>query len=112
MAYRILCDENVDPHTVQYLEREGHEAIHVGEALALGVDDHEVAAYAHENEMVILTNDTDFLDPSLYPDQTVLFYTNNRIPAYELAALVTELTEYYPSQDDLPHELYISDENG
>jgi predicted nuclease of predicted toxin-antitoxin system len=111
MAYRILCDENVDPQTVRYLERDGHEATHVSDALSLSADDSEIATYARENDSVILTNDSDFLDSMLFPDVTVLLYTNNRAPAHELATLVAKLTEYYPSQDDLPREFYLTEEN-
>ncbi|WP_049901796.1 DUF5615 family PIN-like protein [Halococcus agarilyticus] len=108
MAYRVLCDENVDPQTVQYLGRDGHEAAHVGTALPLSVGDDEIAAHARENGYVVLTNDTDFLGPSVYPDVTVLLYTDHRASAHELAAMVSELTTYYPSQDDLPRENYPS----
>jgi predicted nuclease of predicted toxin-antitoxin system len=111
MTYRILCDENVEPQTVRYLKRDGHEATHVRDALSLSVDDTEIVTYARENDSVILTNDTDFLDSAAFPDVTVLLYTNNRTPAHELAAMIGKLTRYYPSQDDLPREFYLTEEN-
>lgn len=111
MTYRILCDENVDPQTVRYLERDGHEATHVEDTLSSSVDDAEVATYARENDYAILTNDTDFLDSAAFPDVRVLLYTDNRALAHELAAMVERLTTYYPSQSDLPREFYLSEEN-
>ncbi|MFQ3320281.1 MAG: putative nuclease of putative toxin-antitoxin system [Natronomonas sp.] len=35
------------------------------EALELGAKDHEIANYARENELVVATNDRDFLDPGI-----------------------------------------------
>lgn len=60
---------------------------------------------------MILTNDTDFLDPGAFPGVKVLLYTDNRTPAHELATLVEKLTEYYPSQNDLPREFYLTEGN-
>ena len=71
-GYRVLCDENVDPQTVRYLERDGHDA-------------------------------------ERHPDIRVLLFTNNRVGAYELASMVERLTSYYPEQDDLPREFYLSE---
>lgn len=81
MSYRILCDEHVAPQTTRYLNRSGHEAVHVQDALSLGVDDDDVAAYAVAENRALLTNDQGFLDPADYPDLTVLCYTNNRATA-------------------------------
>lgn len=115
-GYRILRDENVDPQTVRYLERDGHDAEHVGDTLGLGTDDRIIAQYAVEqppefgvDNRVLLTNDTDFLDAERYPDISVLLFTNNRAGAYELASMVGRLTSYYPDQDDLPREFYLSE---
>lgn len=109
MSYRILCDEHVEPQTVRYLRRAGHGAMHVRDELALGVDDEEIAQVARKGEYAILTNDRGFLDPERYPDITVICYTDNRATAYELAAMIEELTEYYPNHRDLPRVIFLSE---
>jgi hypothetical protein len=47
MGYRLLCDENVHPETVEHLEADGHDAVHVREVLSPGVDfpDNRTGAY-------------------------------------------------------------------
>jgi len=109
MRYRVLCDENVEPATVGELESRGFTATHVNNEPGKGSDDPELAAYAREHDYVILTNDTDFLDESKYPDVTVLFYANNRLSGHELARRVEELASLVPEQDDLPRETYLND---
>ena len=108
-GYRVLCDENVDPQTVRYLERDGHDAEHVGDTVGLGTDDRIIAEYAVVFDRVLLTDDADFIDAERYPDIRVLLFTNNRVGAYELASMVERLTSYYPEQDDLPREFYLSE---
>lgn len=108
MRYRILCDEHVDPQAVRYLERSGHDAVHVREALTLGVEDEHVADYASTENRVLRTNDRGFLDEARYPAITVLCYVDNRATAYELTAMIEELTDYYPTQEALPRVLFLS----
>lgn len=111
MSYRILCDENVAPQTVRYLDREGHDAVHVKEGLSTGADDDAVVSYAREHGRVVLTNDADFLDASQAKGVPVLYFPNNRLSPYELATLVDEVTAYYPEQSALPATLFLSEEN-
>lgn len=109
MAYRIICDEHIEQQIVTYLEREGHDAIHVETALSLSADDTDIAAYAREEDRVVLTNDDDFLDTDEFPKITVLYYPDNELPEHELAMMVSELTIYYPTQADLPHEVFVTE---
>ena len=107
MTYRLFCDEHVEPQTVRYLERSGHEAVHVSDVLSLGIDDDAIAAYARDHGYAILTNDRGFLDDSRHPDVTVICYTDNRASAYDLAAMVEELSTYYPDQESLPRVTFL-----
>lgn len=109
MGYRILCDENVPPQTVRYLRKAGHDAVHVSEVLGSGTDDPSVAAYASERNRLVLTNDADFLDDEKYPEQTVLYYPNNRLRPYEIAELVSEIHSALPEQANLPREVFLGD---
>lgn len=107
MSYRILCDEHVAPQTTRYLNRSGHDALHVQDALSLGADDDEIAAYAVAENRALLTNDSGFLDSAAYPELTVLCYTDNKASAYELSAMIEALAEYYPDQSDLPRVQFL-----
>ena len=58
----VLCDENVDRDVISYPESGGHHGEHVVDTLSPGADDEtDVAPYARENDLAILTKDTDFL---------------------------------------------------
>ncbi len=86
------------------------DAIHVEAALSLSADDTDIAAYAHEESRVVLTNDDDFLNVNKFPEITVFYYPDNELPEYELAAMVTELITYYPTQADLPRVVFVTEE--
>lgn len=73
MHLRVLCDEHVPPQTAECIQKDGHEAAHVVDALGSGTDDPEIASYAVAEEYVLLTNDTDFLDASRFPRLTVFY---------------------------------------
>ncbi|MDY7081684.1 MAG: DUF5615 family PIN-like protein [Halobacteria archaeon] len=108
MSYRILCDEHVEPQTVNHLENSGHTAEHVGDTVELSATDVELAEYARENGYIILTNDTDFLDDSMFPDTKVLYYSDNTCSAYELAQMVDERASYVPDQDNLQRVTFLN----
>jgi hypothetical protein len=108
MTYRVVRDEHVEQQTTAYLQREGHEAVHVEEALNLSADADEIAAHARENGQVVLTND-DFLDEAEFPEIKVLCYPDNEQRAHGLAAMVAELTAYYPTQCALPAVVFLTE---
>ena len=110
MAYRLICDEHIDQQIVTYLEREGHNVVHVETALSLSADDADIAAYARQEGRIVLTNDDDFLDASEFPELTVFYYPDNELPEYDLVRMITELTRYYPTQTDLPRELFVTED--
>lgn len=60
--WRFLLDENIDPKTATYLEKEGIHAEHVRDALWVGADDEDdILPYARTNNSIIVTSDvTDF----------------------------------------------------
>jgi predicted nuclease of predicted toxin-antitoxin system len=62
MSYRILADENVERATVNYLRKLDHDIEWLGDIseLGLGADDKLIAAYAHKQDRLILTQDDDF----------------------------------------------------
>jgi uncharacterized protein with PIN domain len=101
-TYRILVDENTSPRVARLLRSNGHDAIHVTGALAVGATDSEIAGHASETSRVVLTHDDDFLRPEYTREISVLYYTDDTLGANELADRVETVTEYVPDQDDLP----------
>ncbi|WP_435066361.1 DUF5615 family PIN-like protein [Halobaculum sp. EA56] len=52
-GWRFLLDENIDPKTATYLEKEGIYAEHVRDALWQGADDEaDVLPYARDHELI------------------------------------------------------------
>jgi predicted nuclease of predicted toxin-antitoxin system len=57
-GWRFLLDENIDPKTATYLQKEGIHAEHVRDAFWQGADDEaDVLPYAREHELIIVTSD-------------------------------------------------------
>ena len=97
--WRFLLDENIDPKTVIYLEKEWVEAEHVREVLGQGADDEgDILPYARNNDRVIVTSDvTDF--GTTGDDVAVVLLHDDTTPAHRVAAGLVTLVEAYPGRD-------------
>lgn len=104
----MLCDENVPSETVGHLEADGHEATHVRDAPGPGATDPTVAEHARDGGYLLLTNDTDFLDPDAYPGLTVLYVPDNRTEAHALASMVGRLEETIADPERLPRTVLLT----
>lgn len=110
MTIRILCDENVEAGAVAELEARGFAAEHVTDHPGASADDERVASYARERDAVLVTNDTDFLDESRFPEVRVFYYPENRLAGHEVADRVEAVHEIVTAVDDLPRTLFLSRE--
>lgn len=98
--WRFLLDENVDPKTGTYLEKEGVDAEHVREAVGLGATDDKIRSYAEEDDRIIVTSDvTDFTTGT---DSTVVLLYDDTTPAYRVAAALLEMIDAYRSPAEFP----------
>jgi hypothetical protein len=100
-GWRFLLDENIDPKTATYLEKEGLHAEHVRDALWQGADDEaDVLPYAREHELIVVTSDVkDFGGlPSDAHAGVVLLYEDT-MPAYQVASGLITMTDAYPNRD-------------
>ncbi|WP_136690120.1 DUF5615 family PIN-like protein [Halorhabdus amylolytica] len=100
-GWQFLLDENIDPKTATYLEKEGIHAEHVRDALWQGADDEEdVLPYARDHQLIIVTSDVkDFGDlPSATHAGIVLLY-DDTMPAYLVAAGIISMVDTYPNRD-------------
>lgn len=109
MGYRILVDENVDPQTAGFLRDLGHDPDHVEATLGKGTKDPPIAEHAREHDLLVLTNDADFLRPDRRQGLRVLYVPENSMRAHEIATLVDELATLVPRQTDLPEVTWITD---
>lgn len=100
MTYHVLVDENTSPRVAELLRGKGHEAAHVTTVLRAGAPDRVIANYAIENNYVVLTSDDDFLLPEY--EVQILYYSEDRIDAAELADRVDRVSQYVPDPADLP----------
>ncbi|WP_302080718.1 DUF5615 family PIN-like protein [Salinibaculum rarum] len=96
-GWRFLLDENIDPKTATYLQKEGLHAEHVRDALWQGADDEaDVLPYVREHELIIVTSDVkDFggLPPDAHSGIVLLY--DDTLPAYQVAAGLISMTDAY-----------------
>ncbi|PSP77353.1 hypothetical protein BRC81_10260 [Halobacteriales archaeon QS_1_68_20] len=109
MRYRILADENVDPATVTYLRKLGHDVEVVREVddPGPGTLDQGILVYARRHERLIFTQDDGFfldVDPANTPG--VLFRKDQRLSGREVGRIIDEISTYVP-QDEVVLE-YVS----
>ena len=109
MSYRVLCDENVEETAVSELAERGIDARHVTDAPGDGSSDEAVAEYARPRGFVLLTNDSDFLVESDFPETTVLYYPDNDVSGHELARRVDDLVSWVPDPEELGRVTFLTD---
>lgn len=106
----VLCDENVDKQVLSYLQKNGHDGEHVVDVLAPGVDDlSDIAPYALENGLLILTKDDDFLAMDTNKHAGILFIDNHRLSAYEIASILVTIAAHH-TYEDLRGLTYVTED--
>lgn len=98
--WRFLLDENIDPKTATYLQKEEILAEHVRDALWQGADDDgDVLPYAQEHDLIVVTSDvTDFSNLSDAHAGIVLLY-DDTMSAYRVASALIAMVDAYPDRD-------------
>jgi predicted nuclease of predicted toxin-antitoxin system len=111
MRYRLLCDENIEQATVNYLRKLGHDVERVPEVSALneGDPDERLAEYSRETDRLVLTQDDDFLT-DIDPTDTagVLAQRDQELSARQVGDIVEEMATYI-SQDQVTVE-YVTEQ--
>ena len=64
---RFLIDANMPRSTAELLKRYNHEAVDVRDIGMGSAADSDIAAYAQQNRLVLVTRDFDFADIRNYP---------------------------------------------
>lgn len=102
MAYRLLADENVERATIDYLEKLGHDVKQLDEVseLGLGADDESIVRYACDHNLMILTQDDDFVtELDVEKSAGVLFQKDQTLSAREVGDIVHEQSQYIEQSD-------------
>ena len=99
--WRFLLDENIDPKTVTYLQKEAIHAEHVRDSLGQGADDEtDILPYARAHDLVIVTSDvTDFGALSAEAHAGIVLLYDDTMPAYRVASALIAIVDAYPSRD-------------
>lgn len=108
MTFRILADEHCERKVVDYLRKEGHDVERVVDLSELGhgSSDAEIAAYARQENRLILTSDDDFLAEVDYDG--LLFQPDENMPAADVAAAISSISSHV-DQNEMTSELYVTD---
>jgi len=103
-GWRFLLDENVDPKTATYLEKEGVYVENIRDTLGQGADDTvDILPYARDNDLVLVTSDvSDFadLDPKRHAGVVLLY--DDTAPGYRIATGLLTMIDAYPGPDSFP----------
>ena len=111
MSYHLIVGENLDPATTEPLRARGHDATTIAEEFGKGEKDPNIITYARDNGYLIITDNTDFLDPNAINDLKVLSCPRTSLRPGEIAALVDALANYVPNQNDLGQITYLREDD-
>lgn len=103
---RFLADEHVKSSYLTALRSEGYEVVRVVDMLGEGSGDPEVLAYATEQRLVVLTNDTkDFTREEGH--RGVIIVPQGGVTAGEIAAAINRIDRLVGDIEDI--EMYVTD---
>lgn len=102
---RFLVDADLPRSTVALLHRYGHEALDVRDLSLGSATDAQIARYAQQQTLCVLTGDTDFADLRAYPPSQYHGLVLLEIPAEATAATILALLERFLQQPHLMAQL-------
>jgi predicted nuclease of predicted toxin-antitoxin system len=98
---RFLLDANMPRSAVGAVQRLGHEAVDVRDVGLGGADDAQIAVYAKEHKLALVTRDFDFSDVRNYPPADYTGILVLELPDDAIAATVVKVLESLLSQPEL-----------
>ena len=102
---RFLIDANMPRSTAELLRRYGHEALDVREIGMSGAADSQIAAYAQQNRLVLVTRDFDFADIRNYPPRQYAGLLVLELPEDAVATFVLHVIESFITNKELVEAL-------
>jgi predicted nuclease of predicted toxin-antitoxin system len=98
---RFLLDANMPRSAVGAVQRLGHEAVDVRDVGLGGADDAQIAIYAKEHKLALVTRDFDFSDVRNYPPADYTGIIVLELPDDAIASTVVKVLESLLSQPEL-----------
>lgn len=83
---KFLVDVSISPKTVEFLKKNGYEAVRISELGMAKSKDEEIFDYAIEKDMILITTDLDFGD--------ILAYTKSKNPSTIILRLKNPSPEF------------------
>ncbi len=102
---RFLLDASMPRSAAGAVQRLGHEAVDVRDIALGGAEDQQVAAYAKQNDLALITRDFDFSDVRNYPPAEFAGVIVLELPDDAVAATVVKVMESFLSQPQLLSQL-------
>ena len=102
---RFLLDANMPRSAAGAVQRLGHEAVDVRDIGLGGAEDQQVAAYAKQHNLALITRDFDFSDVRNYPPAEFAGIIVLELPDDAVAATVVKVMESFLSQPQLLSQL-------
>ena len=102
---RFLLDANMPRSAVGAVQRLGHEAVDVRDVGLGGAEDKQIAAYAKDHDLALITRDFDFSDVRNYPPAEFAGIVVLELPDDAVAATVVKVMESFLSQPQLLSQL-------
>jgi predicted nuclease of predicted toxin-antitoxin system len=98
---RFLLDANMPRSAAGAVQRLGHDAVDVRDVGLDGADDAQIAAYAKEHKLTLVTRDFDFSDVRNYPPAEYAGIIVLELPDHAIAATAVKVLESFLSQPEL-----------
>ena len=102
---RFLIDANMPRSTAESLRRYNHEAVDVRDIGMGGAADSDIAAYAQQNRLALVTRDFDLADIRNYPLAKYAGPLVLELPDDAMATFVLRVIESFISQKELVEAL-------
>ena len=102
---RFLIDANMPRSTAELLERYHHEAVDVRDIGMGGAPDSDIAAYAQQNRLALVTRDFDFADIRNYPPSRYTGLLVLGLPDDAVATFVLRVVESFIGSKELVEAL-------
>jgi predicted nuclease of predicted toxin-antitoxin system len=98
---RFLVDEDLPRLTKNLLQQYKHEAVDVRDIGLRGAKDYQIATYAQNEGLCIVTGDFDFSDVRNYPPGEYAGLVVLKLPRTATASFILSLLESFLQQEDL-----------
>ncbi len=102
---RFLVDEDLPRSADSLLRQHGHEAVDIRDVGLRGASDTDIAAYARQHRLCLLSGDTGFANVRNYPPKDYSGVVVLRLPAKATSSTIMSLLQSLLVQTDIVNHL-------